>query len=81
MVDKPKDPGGAAVVIDGRQFWKGHPDAWRFGVTLPQEHASLVAVLCQPRGRERKTRKIMCSPTWLLLDTPELRAAMVAAGV
>lgn len=61
-------------IINGQQLRDGHPDAWRRGEELPQEHPALVALWCPPRGRERNWRKIMCSPTGLLHDTPEVRA-------
>jgi hypothetical protein len=71
------------VVIDGRCLREGHPDAWRFGVVVPEEfpNPSLVLVECQPRGKERKVRRIHCAITWLLKDTPFLRARMSEAGL
>jgi len=62
------------AIINGLHLYEGNPDAWRRGEVLPQEHPALVALMCPPRGKERKARKIMCSPTGLLKDTPEVRA-------
>lgn len=72
---------GMAVVIDGRQYQEGHVDAWRFGVVVDDSHAYVALVECQPRGRERKARRLRVSKTGLLKDTPELRSLMVKAGL
>jgi hypothetical protein len=62
------------AIINGLRLLPGHPDAWRRGEILPQEHAALVALMCPPRGRERKARKLLVSPADLLQDTPSVRA-------
>ena len=71
------------VVIDGRCLKAGHPDAWRIGVVVTEEnpHQYLVLVECKPRGRERKVRRIYCSPTWLLKDNAYLRGRLSEAGL
>lgn len=72
---------GAPIVIDGRCLRPEHPDAWRFGIVVDESHPSLVLVECQPRGKERKVRRIHCAHTWLLKDTDYLRGLMAAAGL
>lgn len=61
------------VIINGQHLMPGHKDAWRRGEILPQEHQSLVAVMCPARGKEKKSRKIMCSPSDLLRDIESVR--------
>lgn len=70
------------VVIDGRSMYAGHKNAWRFGqVIRTHKNDQFVVVECQPRGRERKIRRLDCPKCWLLLDTPALRKALIGAGI
>jgi hypothetical protein len=77
---------GEKVILDGRYFYEGHKDAWRAGVvvTEPVNHGPgthFVTVECQPRGRERKVRRMQACAEHLLRDTPEVRAKLQAHGI
>jgi hypothetical protein len=77
---------GDKVILDGRQYYEGHKDAWRSGeivgeIDVRGPTQEFVTVECQPRGRERNVRRLTCCAWHLLRDTPELRAKLAKYGI
>lgn len=74
------------VILDGRGYYEGHRDAWRAGIIVSEvdergPSQQFVTVECQPRGKERKARQLLCCAWHLLRDTPEVRAKLAARGI
>lgn len=74
------------VILDGRQFYEGHKDAWRAGIIVSEvddrgPSQQFVTVECQPRGKERKVRRILFCTWHLLRDTPEMREKLARHGI
>jgi hypothetical protein len=72
---------GNRVILNGQFYYAGHQDAWRAGETVGELNSrgptqEFITVECQPRGRERKVRRLTCCTWHLLPDTPEVRAKL-----